>query len=250
MPSNPRDAAPDGAAGKAPAEAEAGGEIGATEVADFLRRHPDFLAENTELLAELIPPAKARGDGVVDLQSFMVGRLRDQVEDMTGARDQLVQSGRSNMAAQARVHEAVLALLAARSFEHLIEIVTTDLAVMLNLDAVTLGVEKATEDLPPVRMGGLFQLDPHTVDSVIGPGRRVLLRCDIQGDPAIFGAAAGLVASEALIRLRPSKATPSAMLALGARKPDQFHPGQGTELLIFLADVLERCVRTWLNLPE
>ena len=99
-------------------------------------------------------------------------------------------------------------------------------------------------------MGGLFQLDPHTVDSVIGPGRRVLLRCDIQGDPAIFGAAAGLVASEALIRMRPSQATPSAMLALGARKPDQFHPGQGTELLIFLADVLERCVRTWLNLPE
>jgi uncharacterized protein YigA (DUF484 family) len=66
----------------------------------------------------------------------------------------------------------------------------------------------------------------------------------------IFGAAAGLVASQALIRLEISPATPPALLALGARQPDQFHQGQGTELLTFLAGVLENCIRAWLDLPD
>jgi hypothetical protein len=243
------DAAPDGTAGKAATGTAEGRGPSAAQVAGYLRRHPDFLAENPELLEVLTPPARARGDGVLDLQSYLVERLRDEVDEMRQARDELVRAGRSNMAAQGRVHEAVLALLGTKSFEHLIEIVTTDLAIMLNLDAVTLGVERCGQDLPPVRLGGLYQLEPDTVDTVIGPGRRVMLRGEIEGDPAIFGAGAGLVASEALIRLDISPATPAALLALGARQPDQFHSGQGTELLIFLGGTLEHCIRAWLDLP-
>ncbi|MDH3473562.1 MAG: DUF484 family protein [Rhodospirillales bacterium] len=250
MPRNRQDPASEGAAGKAPAGKDADVAPSAAQVAGFLRRNPDFLAEHPDLLEVLTPPTRPRGDGVLDLQSYMVERLRDEVQDMTTARDDLVRAGRSNMAAQARIHQAVLALLAAKCFEHLIEIVTTDLAVMLDLDAVTLGVEKAALDLPPVRLGGLFQLEPDTVDSTIGKGRKVLLRSEIEGDPAIYGAAAGLVASEALIRLQASPVTPPAILALGSRKPEQFHPGQGTELLAFLADALELSIRTWLDLPD
>ncbi len=222
----------------------------AAQVDGYLRRHPDFLARHPELLQVLTPPECRRGDGVLDLQSYMVDRLRSEVAEMTAARDALVQAGRSNLAAQARVHKAVLALLSARSFEHLIERVTTDLAIALDLDAVTLGVEHSEQSLPPVRLGGLYQLEPDTVDSLIGKGRALLLRGETEGDPMIFGAAAGLVASEALIRLDISPATPPALLALGSRRPDQFHQGQGTELLAFLAGVLEHSIRAWLDLPD
>jgi uncharacterized protein YigA (DUF484 family) len=88
------------------------------------------------------------------------------------------------------------------------------------------------------------------VDAVIGPGRTIALRSDIEGDPAIFGAAAGLVRSEALIRLTISRGTPPALLALGSRDAEQFHSGQGTELMSFMAQALEKCVRAWLNLPD
>ena len=44
--------------------------------------------------------------------------------------------------------------------------------------------------------------------------------------------------------------TPQAMLALGSRQPEHFHPGQGTELLVFLAGTLQQCIRMWLDLPE
>src|SRR3546814_19800428 len=55
----------------------------------------------------------------------------------------LVATGLSNLAIQSRVHEAILALLRAASFEEFVETITTDLAVILDLDVVTIGVERA-----------------------------------------------------------------------------------------------------------
>lgn len=248
MPPNQRDAAPDDGTVRPEERAAAG--PSAAQVANFLRRNPDFLAQHPELLDSIDPPSRKQGESVVDLQCFMVERLREKVEEITEARNALVHAGRGNLAAQSRVHQAVLSLLAARSFEQLMEIVTTDLVVMLNLDAVTLCVERQNGCGNAVRLSGLCQLEPDSVDAILGAGRPLLLRNDIEGDPLVFGAGAGLVASEALIRLSISPATPPALLALGSRRPDQFHPGQGTELLIFLAAALERSIRAWLDLPE
>jgi hypothetical protein len=39
------------------------------------------------------------------------------------------------------------------------------------------------------------------------------------------------------------------MLAFGSREPDLFQQGHGTELISFLARVVERCIRSWLDLP-
>ncbi|MEM7223573.1 MAG: DUF484 family protein [Pseudomonadota bacterium] len=226
------------------------GRATADDVAAYLRRHPDFLTEHPDLLAILKPPARVNGHRVIDLHHYQVEHLRQEVDDVAQARDDLLRAGRCNLTAQRRVHEGVLALLGARSFENLIEIVTTDLAVLLHLDAVTLGVESTGPGLPPVRLGGVYQLDPDSVDCLIGRGRDVALRGDVECDPQVFGAAASLIASEALIRLSISSSTPPALLALGSRNAEQFHPGQGTELLSFLARTLEQCIRAWLELPD
>ncbi len=248
-----RDAAPNGRGGKrrdkqAANGAAGNGAVSAGEVERYLREHPEFLRDHPELLAVLDPPERINGDGIVDFQQAMVERLRGELAEALLARDDLVLTGRSNMAAQGRIHESVLALMRARSFEQLIEVVTVDLAVILDLDVVTLGVEVTDEELPPVRVGGLFQLKPDTVDAVIGRNRDMLLRPEIGGDPTIFGAGAGLVASDALIRLRISRQTPMAMLALGSRQAEHFHPGQGTELLGFLGHAVETSIRGWLSL--
>jgi len=222
----------------------------AREVAAFLEQHPDFFAEHPDLLDSLSAPAPETGDGVVNLQRFLVERLRQQLAESRRAHDNLVAIGRANLTIQARVHRAVLALLSARSFEHLIETVTTDLAVILDLDAVALGVEQGKEGLPPVRLDGLVQLEPGIVDALIGRGRTVTLADRTDGQDALFGAAASLISSQALIRLQVSRKTPPALLALGSRRAKQFHEGQRTELLTFLARALERSIRAWLNLPE
>jgi len=227
-----------------------GDPLTASEVAAFLEQHPEFFAEHPDLLDSLSAPSPENEGGVVNLQHFLVERLRQQLTEARHAHDGLVSIGRANLTIQARVNRAVLALLSARSFEQLIEFVATDLAVILDLDAVALGVEQGVDELPPVRLDGLVQLESGTVDELIGRGRTVTLVDRTDGQTALFGAAASLIASQALIRLQISCKTPPALLALGSRRAKQFHEGQRTELLTFLARALERSIRAWLSLPE
>lgn len=245
MSRNRNDAAPEREASRRSSEG-----VTKAQVIAYLRRHPEFLANHPELLDVLAPPSRCQGDRVVDLQRFMVERSRNEVERMRTARDELVIIGRNNLSAQSRVHKAALALLSARSFAHLIETITVDLAVILDVDVVTLCIERSNESLAPSRTNGIYRVEPGTTNALISPGRDLVLRTDMIGDPALFGAGAGLVSSVALIRLRVSRATPPAFMALGSRNADQFQPGQSTELLGFLARVLEHCIRAWLDLPD
>jgi uncharacterized protein YigA (DUF484 family) len=248
MTRNRHDAAPDDP-GKQGDNA-ATGALSDAAVADYLRRHPDFLARHSDLLDVLEAPARERGEGVVDLQQFMLDRLRGELAKLRESRNDLIYTGRANMASQARVHEATLAILASRSFEHLIETVTTDLSIILDLDAVTICVEQGDEGPTPTRIRGVHQLESGAVHAVLGPGRSHAFLADIHGEPALFGAAAGLIRSAALLRLDISSATPPALLTLGSRQPDHFDPSQGSELLQFLARALELTIRQWLELPD
>ena len=223
--------------------------ISADQVAGYLRRHPDFLNHYPELLDVLTPPKRRHGDGIVDLQQFMVERLRRENSELAQLRDELVATGRSNLATQSRVHEAIIALLRARSFEEFVETITTDLAVILDLDVVTIGVEKAAAGAAWKPVAGVYCLEKGSIDTLLGPGGKLLLREDVVGDPAVFDGGAGLVRSDALIRLKISETTPPALLALGSRQSGAFHAGQGTELLTFLSRVLEVTFRAWLHLP-
>ncbi len=238
MPRKPEDIVPNTAAGR----------LTAAQVVDYLQRHPDFLVRHAELLDAQQAPSRRQGPGVLDLQQVMVERLRRDVARLRTEQDDLLANSRDNLSTQERVHRAALALLAARSFEHLIETVMTDLAVVLDVDVVSLCVE-ASEGRKRRSVEGVQLLPAGMVGELLGNGRDTLLRDDVEGDPRIFGAAAGLVRSDALLRITASQVAPVGLLAFGTRHPGYFNPGQGTELLAFLARVLEHAIRTWLDLP-
>lgn len=234
-----------------PAAAPSG--ASAEEVAAYLRAHPDFLNQHPELMLILAPPTRvpgeAAGHGVVDMQHFMLRRLQGEIERLKRDQRDLVQTGRGNLAIQTRIHAASLALLSATGFDHLIQIVTTDFAVLLDVDVVMLCVEPSANAVPVVRAAGIQVLSAGTVGRLIGENHDVVLRPDVMGDPVIFGAAAGLVRSDALVRLSVGPKTPLGLIAFGSRRVGTFHPNQGTELLGYLARVLENCIRAWLDLP-
>jgi hypothetical protein len=225
----------------------------AQEVAAYLRAHPEFLIEHPDLMQVLTPPTRVDGEtggrGVVDMQQFMLKRLQGEIDRLKRDQRDLVQTGRGNLAIQARVHAASLALLGATTFDHLIQIVTTDFAVLLDVDVVMLCVEPNGTSVPIVRAAGIQVLGAGAGGRLIGENHDAVLRPDVMGDPAIFGAAAGLVRSDALVRLRVSPKAPPGLLAFGSRRVGAFHPNQGTELLGYLARVLESCMRAWLDLP-
>jgi uncharacterized protein len=222
-------------------------EIAARDVIAYLRRHPDFLDRHPEALQLVRAPTRDNGDDVLDFQHFMLERLRRDVVRLEDERRSLISTSRGNLASQCRVHKAVVTMLRAASFEHLLQIVTTDLAVLLDVDVVTLGIESTAARMTRLPVSGIHLLRSGTVDALLGPGRDALLCNDVQGDAALFGAAASLVRSQALLRFSISRSGPVGLMCIGTRKADTFHPGLGTELLSFLARALEITIAQWLE---
>ncbi len=149
---------------------------------------------------------------------------------------------------QQRVHAAVLRLLEARNFEEFIHIITMDLASMLDVDIAVLVVEADGQAIPHIQNNGIKIVPENTCDSWMN-GKDVMLEDNISGIEAIYGGGANLVQSQILLRVGISMDTPPAIIAFGSRNPDMFAEGQATDQILFLTRVIERCFRTWLNLP-
>jgi uncharacterized protein YigA (DUF484 family) len=213
--------------------------IGEEQVVEYLRAHPDLLARRPELLAKMTPPSRFSGGPVVDLQHYMIGRLSDELESMRGCAEHLITTSRSNMSIQSRTHEAVLAILNAGDVEGLLRVVAEDVPALLGVDIAIIAFEMDGRPHPatmPVLKDG-------QVDDSLGSGD-VMLRSASTSEPAIFGGAASLVRSFALARLEPVN-RPRGLLALGSRNDRTFNSSQGTELLAFMAHVIEDCLSRW-----
>jgi uncharacterized protein len=225
-------------------------DLDATRVLAFLAAHPEFLIEHAECLTPLLKPERTSGSRVVDLQRFVVERLDRRAHELEAERDQMVALARLNLKSQTRVHRAVLALINAQSFEQLIQAVTIDMPVFLGLDVAALCIEAAETPPPRCETPGVRVLEAGAVDRLLGAARDMLLIPNVRGDVTLFGSGSALVRSMALLRLKFSPSAPLGLLALGSRKETRFNPGQGTELLGFLAHAIELSIRTWLDLPR
>ena len=224
--------------------------VSAAQVAAYLKRHPDFLSRHPELLDAQVSPRRHKGDGVVDLQQFMMERLKTDVARLRTDQDEIIANSRDNLNTTERIHNAVIALLEAETFEQFIEIVTGDLAFLLEVDVVCLCVELTDITSRRPKHDGIQFLDRGAVDRLIGKNRKVWLRDEVAGDPEIYGGAADLVRSDAVLRLNISSVAPAGLIAFGTRHPGYFHAGQGTELMNFLGRIIEFGVRSWLDLPK
>jgi uncharacterized protein YigA (DUF484 family) len=218
------------------------------EIAEYLRHHPDFLVRHPEVLEAMEVPGRWNGDGVVDMQQFMLQRLRSEINDLRNSTLEVIETSRSNMSSQTRAHASVLAILAASDFEQMIRVVTYEMPLLLDVDVVTIGFEPAVPPLPDLTSPEINEFARDAVDGWLGEGKNVALVHDLSDDGTIFGGGAGLVRSAALARLQPGHMTPTGLLALGSRG-NAFYPGQGTELIRFLARMLERCVHGWQEQP-
>ena len=89
--------------------------LGEDRVGAYLLEHPDFLVRHPHVLKAMTVPSRASGDGVVDMQHFMLERLREEIGDLRDCAQDVIETSRYNMSVQTRTHAAVLALLAART---------------------------------------------------------------------------------------------------------------------------------------
>ena len=225
--------------------------LDASKVTEYLKENPEFLIENPDLLEVLSPPSRwedGEAGNVVDMQTSMLDRMRDESTNLKDATNLLISTTRSNMMIQTRTHAAVIAILSADSLDRLVNVVCFDLPLLLDIDAASLCLETGEEGFPELGDTDILWFAPGTVDKVLGgPDEFATLIEHTKDDGSVFGEAAGIVKSAALGRLQPGYGIPNGLLALGSRNRGAFHGGQGTDLFIFITRVLELTLNRWLS---
>ncbi|MCB1533071.1 MAG: DUF484 family protein [Alphaproteobacteria bacterium] len=219
------------------------------DIIAFLKDNPNFINDHPEAAALLLPPKKRPKKGeVADFQSYMIERLKEDKEKVMSTTKELVETSRANMTNQQRVHTAVLRMLEAARFDDFIQAITMDLASLLDVDIAVFLVEADGNNIPHISTSGIRVIPEGTVDKWMG-SKPVLLQDNIAGIEPIYGGGATLVKSQILLRIDIASNTPPAILAFGSRDADMFQEGQATDQILFMAGVVERCFRRWLELP-
>ena len=231
------------------AEAGEAAPLSDDQVIDFLRESPDFLVRNPDIFDDMEAPARWSGDGVVDMQHYLISRNRTEMDELRDCAQDVIETSRSNMSTQTRSHAAVLSLMVAREWGDIVHVVSHDWPLLLDVDVVAMAFEPPDRPSPLLAGSDIGKLAAGSVDLLIGDDQDARLLREAQDDGTLFGSGAGLVKSAALMRMRPGAGLPPGILALGARSVT-FHPGQGTELLGFLCRVLESCIARSFEAPE
>lgn len=229
--------------------------IDADQVREFLKKHPDFLKKNADVVTDLAPPERELGNGIIDFQHYMVKNLQKDSKALKSRYDLLVDFCRDNMSVQSQVHNAVLRLIRARTLEQLLEAITLDLVSLFDVDVVRMAMESDTPfetSYGEQDYSGFIFIPPGTVDAALGPKKNVLLveDCDVAapaGFSDIFADCENMIASCALLRLELDTVGKNVMLAFGVRYKDRFHSGQGIELLHFLAQIVAHQLDVYLH---
>jgi uncharacterized protein YigA (DUF484 family) len=229
--------------------------ITSDQVRDFLKQNPDFLKTNLDVVSDLSPPERDLGDGIVDFQHYMVKNLQKDSKALKSRYDVLIDFCRDNMSVQNQVHHAVLKLIRTRNIEQLLEAITIDLLSLFDVDVVRMAMESETRfdtSYGEQHYSGIVFIEPGMVDAALTKKKNVLLVEDCAKTPPpgfeqIFSDCENMIASCALLRLELETVGKNVLLAFGVRYKDRFHPGQGIELLHFLAQIVAHQLDMYLD---
>jgi uncharacterized protein YigA (DUF484 family) len=208
------------------------------DLRDLLLAEPGLVLEDDEVMQAIVAAHDtALGANVIDLRQIAIDRLEARLARLNDTHRTVIAAAYDNVAGTNMIHRAVLALVQCASLTEVCAAIAGPLPGILRLESVRLVLE--TDDPAALVCEGVQAVRPGFVAEYIGDSRRdVVLRAAPPMATIVHAGAA--VTSEALMRLDLGPGGGRAMLALGAADPEQFQPGQGTDLLAFLAGVTGR----------
>ncbi|MBL8554458.1 MAG: DUF484 family protein [Phenylobacterium sp.] len=207
-----------------------------SEVRRFLADNPDFLKGDDGLLAEL--GLTVATSNVVEFAPL--ARVHAAHQEETKQRQMLEEVARANFAAQAQTHGAVVDLLDARNNSDLARRVDEVARSRFGLAAGVIALE--CEGLPPAGWRGLVA---GQVDLILDGSHRLARMGFAPTAMGLFGEGADGIASMAMVRMAIWEPARQGLLAFGSTDPGGFTAEMGSELVAFLARVVERTAERW-----
>ncbi len=208
----------------------------ASQVAGFLRAHPDFFDRHPVLLAELrIPHASGKAISLIERQ---VQVLREQNRQYKRKLIELVEIGRENDQLHASLYRLTMALMRAAGPGARLQALRAHLADDFRAEAIALKLAR-----PPAGAAadwiGPFTPDDRERDCLAGlfkAQRPLVGRLKPALLDYLFGDRAGELGSAALIPLGEDARL--GLLAIGKSDPDGYHPGMDVQFLTHLGELV------------
>ena len=209
-----------------------------SSVRRFLSDNPQFLTGDHGLLDEL--GLRVAVGNVVDFGPAALARVHAAHQREASQRQHLEETARANFSAQAQTHGAVVDLLDARNHSDLARRVDDLAKQRFGLAAGVVALE--TEGHPPM---GWKMLVEGQVDMILGGQQRLARMGFAPTALGLFGAEAEAIKSMAMVRMAIWEPSRQGLLAFGSTDPQGFTEDMGTELVAFLARVVERTAERW-----
>ncbi len=226
-----------------------------TEFRARILADPGLILDDKDVMRTLVSASeRGMGDNIVDLRGLAMERLEARLDRLEETHRAVIAAAYENLAGTNQIHRAILRMMDPVQFEDFLRNLGTDVAQILNLDAIRLvlespeaGPDPALERISDV----LCVVKPGFIESYMsserGPTtRQVLLRQAIPQTDVLYGAKTPDLRSEACMRLDLGAERMNGMLVMASDSPHMFKPGQGTDLLSFFAGIFERSMRRWL----
>lgn len=195
--------------------------------------------------------AKA-GPNVIDIRGRAMSALEERLGKLEAAHGAVISAAYDNQSGMAVIHRAVLCLLEPQDFDGFIEMLGTDAADILRVDALRLLMEgPQTSELPAD--SALAFVPAGTIAALREAGRRsprgddIILRPAAQQTLDLHGKAQGPIRSEAILPLDLGENRLPAALLLGSCDRVRFSPSHGTDLLRFFSQVFRLVLLGWLR---
>ncbi len=209
-------------------------------VVAYITAHPECLANHPELLAQCLAAARTVGSvtdtaNIVDLSPALAARARDEARRLGQAQKSLLHVAAENMVSWKRLHHATLALLASTDLTGLCHVISAEFPTIFDLQKSKLIIESET-NMAGFFAAGLDVQPSGRIDAAL-KGRTIYLGAPNDAGIALLGTDA---ASMALIRLPDRLPTPvsNCVLILVGKHPASFQPDLGSDLLVFLAEMI------------
>lgn len=210
-----------------------------TDVASFLRRHPEFLSEYPDIALTLAMP---RDQGAsTSLAHYQLDVLREQKRELNRRLHELIGNAQDNEQLMIRTHTLAMALLRERTLGDSVRRVVAVLTEDFNTEKVRLVLFRAaSDDLPAtdwllLAPGGAAELPAFA--EFLKHGEPLCGRLQPEKLDYLFGEQKDQVLSSVLVTVGNV-----GMLAVGSSDAHRFHPGMGTVFLKLIAETIAAAI--------
>lgn len=211
------------------------------QIAEYLRKSPDFFERHSALLLKLTLPHETNGF-TVSLIERQVSMLRKRNGELERQLKELISVAKSNDALVEKIHRLSMRLMSATSAEARLEQLETSLREDFGAERAALVLFSASAELGKADRNGFVQTlsrdDPQLrpFSAFIQSGRP---RCGPMRDRqkvVLFEREADSIESAAMLPLGPESSL--GFLVIGSRDPGHFHPGQRMDFLIRIGELI------------